>query len=36
MTITRRQFLKTALGAGVALHVPGVLLHPFSARAATS
>ncbi len=35
MAITRRQFLKTAIGAGVALQVPGVLLHPFSARPAT-
>jgi multicopper oxidase len=33
MAITRRQFLKTAIGAGVALQVPGVLLHPLSARA---
>jgi FtsP/CotA-like multicopper oxidase with cupredoxin domain len=36
MAITRRQFLKTALGAGMALQVPGVLFHAFSAGAATA
>ena len=35
MAITRRQFLKTTLGAGLAMQVPGVFANALSARAAS-
>ncbi len=36
MAITRRQFLKTALGAGIALQVPSVLFNTFPSEAGGS